>query len=164
MSLKLVPPSSPRTSRTKTCALVAFRIVRTVQTKAAQVPCVPLQARKDVAAASRESGNASPNVLEPVKLMTGLMIFPDVALILAKLPRRLMLRALHHDVALDLAVSIRGALGHVLGGHRHPPPRCVHVSKPAPPHRSSTHIGPRTVPTGRPIVSIAALIGDGYPG
>ena len=112
MSLKLVPPSSPRTSRTKTCALVAFRIVRTVQTKAAQVPCVPLQARKDVAAASRESGNASPNVLEPVKLMTGLMIFPDVALILAKLPRRLMLKALHHDVALDLAVSVLTLIVH----------------------------------------------------
>ena len=39
-------------------------------------------------------------------LMTGLMIFMGVALILAKLPRRLMLKALHHDVALDLAVSI----------------------------------------------------------
>ena len=38
--------------------------------------------------------------------MTGIMIFLDVALILAKLPRRLMLKALHHDVALDLAVSI----------------------------------------------------------
>ena len=44
-------------------------------------------------------------------LMIGIMIFLDVALILAKLPRRLMLKALHHDVALDLAVSIRGALG-----------------------------------------------------
>ena len=43
--------------------------------------------------------------------MTGIMIFLDVALILAKLPRRLMLKALHDDVALDLAVSIRGALG-----------------------------------------------------
>jgi len=38
-------------------------------------------------------------------IMTGLMIFTGVALILAKLPRRLMLRALHHDVALDLMVS-----------------------------------------------------------
>jgi hypothetical protein len=62
MSLKLVPPSSPRTSRTKTCALVAFRAIRIVQAKAAQVPCVLLQARNDVAAAWRESGNASPNV------------------------------------------------------------------------------------------------------
>ena len=61
MCLKLVPPSSPRTSRTKTYALVAFRIVRTVQTKAAQVPCVLLQARNGVLAAWRESGNASPN-------------------------------------------------------------------------------------------------------
>ena len=39
-------------------------------------------------------------------LMTGLMVFLGVALILAKLPRRLMLKALHHDVALDLLVSV----------------------------------------------------------
>lgn len=39
-------------------------------------------------------------------LMTGLMIFAGVVLILAKLPRRLMLKALHHDVALDLLVSV----------------------------------------------------------
>jgi nucleoside permease NupC len=38
-------------------------------------------------------------------LMTGLMVFLGVALILAKLPRRLMLKALHHDVAIDLGVS-----------------------------------------------------------
>jgi nucleoside permease NupC len=38
-------------------------------------------------------------------LLTGLMIFMGVVLILAKLPRRLMLKALHHDVALDLTVS-----------------------------------------------------------
>ena len=38
-------------------------------------------------------------------LMTGLMVFRGVALILAKLPRRLMLKALNHDVALDLTVS-----------------------------------------------------------
>jgi nucleoside permease NupC len=38
-------------------------------------------------------------------LMTGLMVFLGVALILAKLPRRLMLKALNHDVALDLLVS-----------------------------------------------------------
>ena len=62
MSLKLVPPSTPRTSRTKTCALVAFRAIRIAQQKAKQAPCVLLQARNDVAAAWRESGNASPNV------------------------------------------------------------------------------------------------------
>ena len=62
MSLKLVPPAAPRVFRTKTCALVAFRAIRIVQAKAAQVPCVLLQARNDVAAAWRESGNASPNV------------------------------------------------------------------------------------------------------
>ena len=45
-------------------------------------------------------------------LMTGIMIFLGVALILAKLPRRLMLKALHHDVALDLAVSILTLIVH----------------------------------------------------
>jgi len=39
-------------------------------------------------------------------LVTGIMIFMGVALILAKLPRRLMLKALHYDLALDLAVSV----------------------------------------------------------
>jgi len=38
-------------------------------------------------------------------LTTGLMVFLGVALILVKLPRRLMLKALHHDLALDLTVS-----------------------------------------------------------
>ena len=37
---------------------------------------------------------------------TGLIVFLGVALILWKLPRRWMLRALHHDVALDLLVSV----------------------------------------------------------
>lgn len=39
-------------------------------------------------------------------LMTGLMIFLGIAILLAKLPRRLMLKALNHDVALDLMVSV----------------------------------------------------------
>ena len=39
-------------------------------------------------------------------LLTGLMVFLGVALILAKLPRRLMLKLLHHHVVLDLAVSV----------------------------------------------------------
>jgi nucleoside permease NupC len=38
-------------------------------------------------------------------LTTGLMVFLGIALILAKLPRRLMLKALNHDVAIDLTVS-----------------------------------------------------------
>ena len=38
-------------------------------------------------------------------LLTGLTIFLGVALILCKLPRRWMLRALYYDVALDLVVS-----------------------------------------------------------
>jgi nucleoside permease NupC len=39
-------------------------------------------------------------------IATGLVVFLSVALILIKLPRRLMLRALHHDVAIDLLVSV----------------------------------------------------------
>jgi len=45
-------------------------------------------------------------------LMTGIMVFLGVALILAKLPRRLMLKALHHDVALDVAVSVLTLIVH----------------------------------------------------
>lgn len=37
---------------------------------------------------------------------TGLMIFLGTTLILLKLPRRMMLKALRHDVALDLFVII----------------------------------------------------------
>jgi nucleoside permease NupC len=37
---------------------------------------------------------------------TGFMVFLGVALILWKLPRRMMLKALHHDLALDLTVSV----------------------------------------------------------
>ena len=37
---------------------------------------------------------------------TGILVFLGVVLILAKLPRRLMLRLLAHDVALDLEVSV----------------------------------------------------------
>ena len=37
---------------------------------------------------------------------TGFLVFLGVALILWKLPRRLMLRLLAHDVALDLTVSV----------------------------------------------------------
>ena len=39
-------------------------------------------------------------------LTTGFMIFLGVALLLAKLPRRTMLRVLKHDLALDIAVSL----------------------------------------------------------
>ena len=58
MSLKLIQPSTPRASRTKAVALFGFRIIRSVQAKAAQIPGVLQQARSDVAAAWRES---SPN-------------------------------------------------------------------------------------------------------
>lgn len=37
---------------------------------------------------------------------TGLMIFLGTTLILLKLPRRMMLKALRHDVALDLSVTV----------------------------------------------------------
>ncbi len=39
-------------------------------------------------------------------LSTGFTIFIGVVLILAKLPRRTMLRVLKHDLALDIAVSL----------------------------------------------------------
>ncbi len=39
-------------------------------------------------------------------LATGFTIFLGVALILAKLPRRTMLRVLKHDLLLDIAVSL----------------------------------------------------------
>lgn len=38
-------------------------------------------------------------------LITGLTIFLGVALLLVKLPRRVMLRVLKHDLKLDLAVT-----------------------------------------------------------
>ena len=39
-------------------------------------------------------------------ITTGIVVFLSVALILVKLPRRLMLRALRHDVAIDLVVTV----------------------------------------------------------
>jgi nucleoside permease NupC len=38
-------------------------------------------------------------------LATGVMVFLGLALILAKLPRRLLLQALNHTLAIDLLVS-----------------------------------------------------------
>lgn len=45
-------------------------------------------------------------------LTTGFTIFLGVALILVKLPRRLMLRALKHDLIIDLCVSVLVLLIH----------------------------------------------------
>ena len=45
-------------------------------------------------------------------LSMGLTIFLGIALILAKLPRRTMLRVLRHDMALDVAVSVITLLIH----------------------------------------------------
>jgi len=60
MTLKLVPPASPRSSRVKACAYHAFRLVRVVQAKAAQAPGVIARAATDVREAWVES--ARPNV------------------------------------------------------------------------------------------------------
>ncbi|MCL4687186.1 MAG: hypothetical protein KJ007_01325 [Burkholderiales bacterium] len=38
-------------------------------------------------------------------LTTGFTVFLGLALLMAKLPRRLMLRALKHDLAIDLTVT-----------------------------------------------------------
>jgi nucleoside permease NupC len=45
-------------------------------------------------------------------LITGLTVFCGVALIFAKLPRRVMLRALKHDLMIDLMVSVLVLLIH----------------------------------------------------
>lgn len=45
-------------------------------------------------------------------LATGFMIFLGVALILAKLPRRMMLKALRHDMLIDISVSVLVLLIH----------------------------------------------------
>ncbi len=45
-------------------------------------------------------------------LTTGFTIFLGVGLILTKLPRRMMLRVLKHDVMLDLAVTLLVLLIH----------------------------------------------------
>jgi len=58
MSLKLVGPASPRSSRVKSCAFHAFRLVRFVQTKAVQAPGVIAQAAADVRDAWQESAHA----------------------------------------------------------------------------------------------------------
>ena len=43
---------------------------------------------------------------------TGFTVFLGVGLILIKLPRRWMLRALHHDLMIDIAVSVLVLLIH----------------------------------------------------
>ena len=61
MSLKLIPPSTSRQSKTKFCALCAFRVIRSIQAKAAQIPYMLLQVRDDVITAWRESADTLPN-------------------------------------------------------------------------------------------------------
>ena len=43
---------------------------------------------------------------------TGFVIFLSAGLVLVKLPRRWMLRVLHYDIAVDLAVSVLVLLVH----------------------------------------------------
>ena len=43
---------------------------------------------------------------------TGLVVFLGLLLIMAKLPRRLMLKALHHDLKVDILVSVLTLLIH----------------------------------------------------
>jgi hypothetical protein len=43
---------------------------------------------------------------------TGFLVFLGVVLILWKLPRRLMLKALNHDIAIDLLVSVLTLIVH----------------------------------------------------
>ena len=62
MSLTLVPSTPTPITRTKACALAAFRLIRTAQSKAAQVPGALAEARQDIASAWRESANSLPNV------------------------------------------------------------------------------------------------------
>jgi nucleoside permease NupC len=47
-----------------------------------------------------------------IMFITGFMIFLGTALILVKLPRRMMLRALKHDLLIDLGVSLLTLLIH----------------------------------------------------
>ena len=61
MSLKLVTPGTAQTTRTKACALFAFRLIRTAQSKVAQVPGALVEARNDIASAWRESADSLPN-------------------------------------------------------------------------------------------------------
>ena len=56
MSLTLVPSTPTPVTRTKACALAAFRLIRTAQSKAAQVPGTLSDARRDIVSAWRESG------------------------------------------------------------------------------------------------------------
>jgi nucleoside permease NupC len=44
--------------------------------------------------------------MEWLMFLTGFSIFLGLLLLLAKLKRRLMLRVLHHDVLLDVAVTV----------------------------------------------------------
>jgi hypothetical protein len=54
-------PSLTRSSRIKTCAFHAFRVVRYVQGKAGQVPGALKQVGIDIAAAWRKSSDTDPN-------------------------------------------------------------------------------------------------------
>ena len=61
MTLKLVPPAASRNSHVKAGALLAFRLVRSVQAKASQIPGALARTRDDIASAWRESADSLPN-------------------------------------------------------------------------------------------------------
>ncbi len=61
MTRIIVPPAAVRRQAKTPALVVAFRAVRIVQSKAAQIPGVLSQARDDIAAAWRESADALPN-------------------------------------------------------------------------------------------------------
>ena len=61
MSLRLVPPSTTQATRNKACALFAFRLTRSAQAKAAQIPGTLDKARTDIVSGRRESGKQLPN-------------------------------------------------------------------------------------------------------
>ena len=62
MSLQLVPPTTPRPSRTKAVALAVFSGVRSAERVARQIPVVAQATAQEIAEAWRESAHASPNV------------------------------------------------------------------------------------------------------
>jgi len=59
--LKLFSPSTSNQSKTKTCALFAFGVVRIIQAKATRIPCALIEARDDIVAAWHESADLLPN-------------------------------------------------------------------------------------------------------
>lgn len=95
------------TTLVKRCALTAFRGVRSVAAVATSIPGSLQQAARDVSDAWCESADPRPNGWRrPTMLETGFVVFLAIALILAKLPRRMLLKILGHDLAIDVMVTV----------------------------------------------------------